>query len=75
MTFDLLQEPIGPQPSAMGREGSGARSEGKGEAKKKKKVIPCIGAAGGIVQMMLRWEGHVWRERKKKARFVFLNLH
>lgn len=33
----------------------------------KKKVIPCIGAAGGITQMMLRWEGHFWRKKKQQG--------
>lgn len=46
----------------MGREGKGAgleRGEEQGEGGGKK-VIPCIGAAGGLAQMMLKWEGHVW---------------
>lgn len=48
----------------MGGEGMRWRGkQGKGE----KKVIPCIGAAGGIAQMMLRWEGHVWRKKTSRA--------
>lgn len=67
MTFDPLEQPIGPRSPALGREGSGDGAgerlrgeQGKGE----EKVIPCIGAAGGIAQMMLRREGYVWRKKK-----------
>lgn len=53
----------------MGGEGMGWREkQGKGE----KKVIPCIGAAGGIAQMMLRWEGHVWRKKASGLMFLYL---
>lgn len=37
-----------------------------------KKVMPCIGAAGGIAQMMLRWEGHVWRKKPPGLMFLYL---
>lgn len=53
----------------MGGEGIGWRGkQGKGE----KKVMPCIGAAGGIAQMMLRWEGHVWKEKPPGLMFLYL---
>lgn len=66
MTFDPLEEPIGPRSPALGREGSrdGAGERLRGEqGKGEEKVIPCIGAAGGIAQMMLRREGYVWRKK------------
>lgn len=73
MTFDRLEEPIGPRLPALGREGQ-QRQGGRGmegEAREaEKKVIPCIGAAGGIAQMMLRWEGHVWRKKKTSRAYV-----
>lgn len=58
-----------------GLAGGGGGSKGRG----KKKVIPCIGAAGGIAQMMLRWEGHVGRKKKPNQppglMFLYLQPH
>lgn len=58
-------------PDPLRWAGKGARIRRGGwrglQGKGKKKVIPCIGAAGGIAQMMLRWEGHVWRKKNSRA--------